>query len=484
MRRVALAIVLLACACNLLTGVSELDPSIEECPGGECLPDRARRDGAIDDGSLVSDVQKDGDDLTPGGFLDATYGTSGVAKSSLLSEVLAVGVDSLGRAHVIGVSTSQLAVVRLAPDGKVDTTFGAMGRLSIPTNDATGGGLPNIAVPTPLAGLTIDSLDRVLVGGTTQQNFLDPNPIEGGAPIPRFERYLYAARIKDGALDPAFAMSGKYRPNPVVNGEGARAVAVGPNNTVVLVGSGPSGAFTVWRLTESGNADPAFGQGGRAVVAVPNASPAVAAATNGTSILAAGGSAGDFAVAQLAGDGTPVAGFGADGGVAIAKPGNATDDSRAVVALADGRIIVAGVKAASGVRRTVFAVARLGANGAVDTTFGTMGIASFDFDAGGTWKEISEELHGAVVDSRGRVVVAGHVLEKPQTGPGFYRTVLARLREDGSLDPLFGNGGKMSFTDVPDSRLRATALTRATSGSLFVAGAVEGGGIFVARVIP
>jgi uncharacterized delta-60 repeat protein len=178
-------------------------------------------------------------------------------------------------------------------------------------------------------------------------------------------------------------------------------------------------------------------------------------------------------------------GFGDDGGVAIARPSAAEDEARAVVALADGRIVVAGTKSTTEVRSTVFAVARLTANGAVDTTFGTMGTASFDFDAGGTWKGIAEELHGAVVDSRGRIVVAGYVHERPQMGPGFYRTVLARLREDGSLDPRFGNGGKVSFTDTPDSRLRATALASAPNGALFVAGAVEGGGsIFVARVVP
>jgi uncharacterized delta-60 repeat protein len=459
MRRVALAIVLLACACNVLTGASELDPTLEEgCVGGRCLPEGGRSDGSSDDGALVSDAPKDGDDLTPGGFLDGTYGTGGVAKSTLLSEVLAVAVDGVGRAHVVGVTANQLAVVRFTPDGQVDTTFGTTGRLSIATN--------------------------IVIGGTTQQNFLDPNPVDGGAPIPRFERYLYAARIKDGALDPGFATGGKYRPNPAVNGEGARAVTIGPNDTILLAGSGPSSAFTVWRLTESGNADPAFGQGGRAVVSVPNAAPAVAMVRSGTSILTAGGSGGDFAVAQLDEVGTPVAGFGADGGVAIAKPSDGTDEVRAVAAFADGRVVVAGVKPGSGVRTTVFAIARLGTDGAVDTTFGTMGVASFDFEAGGTWKGIDEELHGVVVDSRGRVVVAGYVTERPQMGPGVHRTVLARLREDGSLDPLFANGGKMSFTDSPDSRLRGTALTRATSGALVVAGAVEGNGIFVARIVP
>lgn len=485
MRRVGVAVVLLACACNLLTGVSDLEPSIGPCIARECPPDRGRRDGAIGDGSLVSDVAKDGDDDTPGGFLDSAYGTSGIVKSSLLSEAFAVAVDSMGRAHVIGVSLSQLAIVRFTPDGKVDTTFGVMGRLAIPANNASGGPLPNIVVAEPIAGLAIDALDRVVAAGTTQQNFLDPNPVDGGAPIPRFERYLYAARIKDGMLDPAFGKGGIHDPDSRVNGEGARAVAIRPNNSIVLVGSGPTGAFTVWRLLENGTPDPAFGNaGGRVVVSVPNAAPAVAGALSGASILATGGSSGDFAVARLEENGAPAAAFGPDGGIAIAKPSNDLDEARAVVSLADGRVIVAGTKPGSGSRRSVFAVVRLASNGSVDTTFASMGVASFDFEAGGTWKEIEEELHGAVVDSRGRVVVAGYVLEKPQMGPGFHRTVLARLREDGTLDPLFATGGRMTFTDSPDSRLRGTALSRATNGSLFVAGAVEGGGIFVARVTP
>jgi uncharacterized delta-60 repeat protein len=206
----------------------------------------------------------------------------------------------------------------------------------------------------------------------------------------------------------------------------------------------------------------------------------------GTSVLAAGGSDNDFAVAKVDEVGAPSAGFGIDGGVATAKPGTGDDVARAVAVLGDGRIVLAGAKAeGSGIRSPLFAVARLSANGAVDTTFGSGGVASFDFDTGGTWKKIEEQLRGLAVDSRGRAVVAGYVSEQPQAGPPFYRTVIARLREDGSLDPLFANGGKLSFTNLPDSKLRGSALARAANGALLVAGSVEGAGeIFVTRIIP
>lgn len=54
-----------------------------------------------------------------------------------------------------------------------------------------------------------------------------------------------------------------------------------------------------------------------------------------------------------------------------------------------------------------------------------------------------------------------------------------------ALDPLFGNGGRVSFTDLPNNRLRGSALARAANGALIVAGIVDGASeIFVARIIP
>lgn len=490
MRRAAVAAVALelalACACNLISGAGDLDPLLAELPCDGCDGGPRGDGGPLQpgDGSLLSDVQKDGDDLTPGGFLDATWGTSGIAKSTLLSEAYGVAVTSDGRVYVVGPSGSHLAVVRFTAAGKVDTTFGTGGRLAIPMGAASGGSLPNVVVVEPRAGIAVDALDRVVVGGTSQESFSDPNP-DGGAPIARYERYLYAARIAGNALDPAFGQGGKYRPSPAVNGEGARAVAIAPDNGVFLVGSGPAGSFTVWRLTASGNADPAFGQGGRAVIAVPNANQAVAGATNGTSALAAGGSGGDFAIGRVTEMGAPSSGFGTDAGVAIVKPGPSDDMAWAVAALPDGRVVVGGSKSQINVRSPVFAVARLKTDGTLDPSFAGTGIASFDFDSGGTWKEVREDLRGLVIDSRGRVVVSGGVLEKPMIGPPLFRTVLARLKDDGTLDGLFGTGGRVSFTDVPQNKLRGSALARASNGSLLVAGNVEGSAeFFVARIIP
>lgn len=490
MRRIAsaaFAVVLgLACACNLLSGASDLDPSLADLPCEGCDGGGTKDGGGthLGDGALVSDVQKDGDDLTPGGFIDATWGSNGITRSTLLSQAFGVAVASDGRVYVVGPSGSHLAVVRFGVDGKVDTTFGTGGRLSIPMGVASGGSLPNVYVPYARAGIAIDSADRVVVAGTSQESFSDPNP-DGGAPIARYERYLYAARIAGNALDPTFAQGGRYRPSPAVDGEGARAVAIAPGDGVVLVGSGPTGSFTVWRLTASGNPDPAFGQAGRAVIAVPSGNAAVSAAVNGTSAVAAGGSNGDFAVGQVNAAGVPAPGFGSDAGIAIAKPGPGDDMAWGVAALPDGRIVVGGSKSQSSVRSPIFAVARLMPDGALDPSFAGTGIAAFDFDNGGTWKEVEEDLRGLVVDSRGRVVVAGGVLEKPQMGPPLYRAVLARVKEDGTLDPLFGAGGRVTFTDVPQNRLRATALARAANGSLLVAGNVDGSSeLFVARIIP
>lgn len=49
MGRVGLVVVALACACNLISGASKLEPTLDEgtCAGADCLPDGGPRTTAV-----------------------------------------------------------------------------------------------------------------------------------------------------------------------------------------------------------------------------------------------------------------------------------------------------------------------------------------------------------------------------------------------------------------------------------------------------
>lgn len=100
-------------------------------------------------------------------------------------------------------------------------------------------------------------------------------------------------------------------------------------------------------------------------------------------------------------------------------------DLNAVALQGDGKIVVGGRVHPSTAQSTTFAVARYGADGSLDSTFGTGGVVTTDFNLDG------EGVHGLAIQPNGKIVAAG------EAGGVI---ALARYNPDGSLDPTFGSG--------------------------------------------
>jgi uncharacterized delta-60 repeat protein len=135
----------------------------------------------------------------------------------------------------------------------------------------------------------------------------------------------------------------------------------------------------------------------------------------------------DMVILRYTQDGELDTTFGNDGQVVA---GSASVDERAVsIALQpDGKIIVAGDSNANG--NVDFEVRRFDSNGAVDATFGTMGVATHPLHSE---DDIAEDM---VIFPDGRILVAGNKTIDGKTAP-----VLARYDRDGMLDPHFGING-------------------------------------------
>ncbi|WP_437596644.1 delta-60 repeat domain-containing protein [Sorangium sp. So ce590] len=145
-----------------------------------------------------------------------------------------------------------------------------------------------------------------------------------------------------------------------------------------------------------------------------------------------------------AGGGTGGAGEGggtgeepwADGFAGVVALDEAADDRFWAVAFdAESKAYAAGHVAVEG--DTHMVVARFNTDGSRDTTFGTNGIAKVNVVAGGT----AETARGIVLQSDGKVVLAGNVEHDPSATPPDADLAVVRFNTDGTLDTTFGTDG-------------------------------------------
>jgi uncharacterized delta-60 repeat protein len=267
-----------------------------------------------------------------------------------------------------------------------------------------------------------------------------------------------------GDLDTRFGSGGKKTVN-FGGVDAANVVLVQRNGRVVAAGGGgPASSFCVVRLrSANGTLDPTFGSGGKRVIDFGTDDEAVhgAALQPDGKIVLAGDTRLQPAVVRLKPNGALDPTFDGDGRKVFSW--GAIGRVTAVVVAPNGKILLGGF---SGPEGGNIQVARLRANGAFDTTFGTGGIAAVDF--GGT--EFGEAM---ARQADGRILVAG------RASPG--GAVVARLRATGALDPDFGAGGRVTLSAATS----AGAVLVAPDRNILVAGNTSGSAVMtVTRLRP
>ena len=293
------------------------------------------------------------------------------------------------------------------------------------------------------------------MNGSTLQTVISAALVVGALVMPT------TASAIAGELDPSFSGDGKATtPKLPFTGETAEAVVIQDDGRIVLVGrsenedSGDLRAVA-YRYLENGTLDPDFGDGtGRAVLPVSPAQAYDAAALSDGRIAIAGqlNVAGDwqFVVMLLDSEGNLDGTFG-DAGVAVLDFGPDHDIAYGVAVDDSDRIMVVGrVETSNGL---AFGVARLNATGTPDPGFSSDGQRIIRFRGGAIATDVA-------VQPNGRVVVVGW------TNSG--RFAIARLLDDGSLDPAFGDDGRAT-TQVGGGGANAVALQ--SDGRIVVAGA-------------
>jgi uncharacterized delta-60 repeat protein len=232
-----------------------------------------------------------------------------------------------------------------------------------------------------------------------------------------------------GDLDSSFGTGGTVTSDFGGRGDAALAVAIQPDGKIVAVGnSSQTGVFNVdfalARYMPNGSLDPTFGSGGTVLSdfgSTLDAGSDVVLQPDG-GIVVAGTSNRDFAIARYTSSGVLDPSFGG-GGLTTTDLGS-FDQATALARQPDGKFVVAGI----GTTGSDFAVARFSSSGNLDPTFGAGGVVTTDFGP-------FDQAFDVAVTPSGKIVVAG------RTGGDF---ALARYLPDGSLDPSFGTGGKVT----------------------------------------
>ena len=372
----------------------------------------------------------------PDGSLDPSFGRGGKVITRLGTdpeiedELKDMAVQADGKIVVVGRSWQQrsndIAVVRYHADGSLDTSFGS--------------------------------------GGKVLTNFPEPVPTNAGLP-----GLYFGVRSKDTTHSSDSAPS----PGPTYIQYGydeAWALVIQADGKLVVGGS------SLVRYTPEGSLDPSFGTGGRVCTGVR----ALALQPDGK-IVAVVADTGSFTLARYNSDGSLDPHFGS-GGTVSTQLGR-VDAASDVALQADGKLVVVG-RSFTG-RSIDFAMVRYHADGSLDTSFGSGGQVTSDFCAHTVEERHAQDIGLGTIQgggwrvrlqTDGKIVVAG----KPSDVPCPF--VVWRYTGDGRLDPSFGENGRV-ITALTKQEGTLSACTLQRDGKLVVAG-TSGAGFAVARYYP
>jgi uncharacterized delta-60 repeat protein len=279
--------------------------------------------------------------LNPDGTRDASFGGGdGVVYLDLQrqqNEATAVALDSAGRIVVAGRSwvvggNSDAVVVRLLPDGSLDSSFGKQGVVVLDLRS-------NFDIAN---GLAVQADGALVVAGSYRPSVLTP----------------WLARLRpDGTRDRRFGRMGLVTPSisgawyDVAVQRDGRIVTAGEVALFTIATGGQAFDLTVARYLQDGTADTGFGGVGMATVRVDPSgvlhgqATGVAVHADGT-ILAVGAATAtnvsDMVAAALLADGTPDARFGSGGVVLHHDLGGANSALQDVALRSDGLALAAG----------------------------------------------------------------------------------------------------------------------------------------------
>jgi uncharacterized delta-60 repeat protein len=306
--------------------------------------------------------------------------------------------------------------------GKLDLCFGSSGSQKVNIN------------PTAYGDNSTDFMGDVGVQSDGKIVLAGTGPLIAPPSITEVRHFALVRLFPDGRFDTTFGDPlGPFGKGKVVTAlgteSGIQAITIQADDKIIAAGSrlqsGSSESdIAVARYTASGDLDPSFGVNGKLVVPI------------------AGGVAG-----------TPAAGSGA-----VANKVHLLNDGSIILS---GRYKFVDATTLAGLQK--FVLVKLTSSGALDSTFGTGGVAVSDAGFANI-----DDVGLGVMQANGQVIMVGHL------GANTYEEILlCRFKTDGLLGTKFKDGSGCVQSPSSNGLGRINALALQADGSIIGAGGVD-----------
>lgn len=371
-------------------------------------------------------------------------------------KLLAIGTAS--PRFIIGNDALRFAIERFNPDGSLDTTFGVGGRQTIDFPVGANYQNPyNLALQHAVAtGVVVQGDGKIVLVGRVSRSVYDHGDQVGLVRL-----------TSSGELDTTFGTSGRVLFGGFTRGsQFAPAIALTSEDGLLVSGDMDGGGLGLARFSKDGQQDMGFGASGIARVNIGQATGAAISndVSVGLVVQTEGANAGKavmaatsfqegvpaFALVRFDTNGVPDATSFGSGGVRTFRFDASSQDYALSLARDGGDgLVVVGDTYRPDLDRDAFGVARVTADGQLDTSFDGDGLTTLNFGELFATQfpvaHVYDWANSVVVQPDGRIVVGGRAYaasdDYGQEAWGHF--TLSRLNGDGSLDATFGAGGRL-----------------------------------------
>ncbi|PVZ12655.1 MULTISPECIES: M10 family metallopeptidase C-terminal domain-containing protein [unclassified Pseudomonas] len=277
-----------------------------------------------------------------------------------------------------------------------------------------------------------------------------------GGIIETYYDYSVVRLNADGTLDTSFGVNGRAVVSAQASIDEGWSLAVQPNGGIVV--QKPAYIDGEWsielmRLSPDGTADTAFNANAKASIpaGISNDEGDLRVNADGSLLYSAPGEEGGVTLAKFKANGTLDTSFGTEG-IARLDAGLSIYGDRHVVELANGQFLLASVLTGS----DSYNLVRMNADGSLDTRFANQGQVIFPDNV------LSSYRGDITVQADGKILLAG-------SNDGDTDFQLVRLNANGSYDTSFGQGGVVSL-GTGASYDSARSVTVQADGKILIAG--------------
>lgn len=294
--------------------------------------------------------------------------------------------------------------------------------------------------------------------------------------------YFIVRHNPDGTLDHSFGINGLVVIN-FIGEEFFSDFVILPDNKLLVAGTKFNQVggldFAVFRYLTNGTRDTAFGTNGVLTTSVGElpTTTNIARSPDGKFVVSGLLFDKDFSAEVIAvrynADGTPDTTFGT-GGITQTAVGESVLNIRETIISADGKMLIAGHASFDG--DIDFFVLRYNADGTLDNSFGTGGVAQTDIDGQ------PNIVGGMALQSDGKIIVNG--VNLTLTFDALLSSIIVRYNPDGTLDDTFGRHGIVRiFEPIHDSAGIGIALAIQPNDKILTAG-IHNGTFAISRYNP